>query len=297
MTDDSPNMPDSADPGEILIPADAPLDLCPEFRTAFTAAAAGAEIILGYYQRGVAMRAKSQQETYNLVSDADIEAEKVIGKTIRQQIPGARILGEEQAIDEEQGGTADALTDNLWIVDPLDGTNNFAHRIPHFAVSIACYRQGRALCGVIVNPVRKDWYWAMRGQGAFHNGRRLRVDPADQLSQAMIGCGFYYDRGAMMEATLAAIHDFFKQNIHGIRRFGTAALDFCHVAEGLYGAFFEYQLHPWDFAAGQLIVEEAGGLVTDARGLPLELRKTSVLVSNTHLHRPCLEIVGKHHPA
>ena len=100
-----------------------------------------------------------------------------------------------------------------------------------------------------------------------------------------------------MEATLSAIHEFFKNNIHGIRRFGTAALDFCQVADGLFGAFFEYQLNPWDFAAGLIIVEEAGGKITDGLGRPLELRPTSALVSNGLLHDQCLQIVSKHHPS
>lgn len=251
-------------------------------------ALAGANVILDYYHRGVQMRSKVT-ESYNLVSDADIESEKAIASTIQQAFPHHEILGEE-----ELSGNVDAA--DLWIVDPLDGTNNFAHRIPHFAVSIAYYRNGVAECGVVVNPVREDWYWAARGCGAFHNGRQLQVDPTDELAKSMIGCGFYYDRGAMMEATLAAIHDFFKQDIHGIRRFGTAALDFCQVADGLFGAYFEYQLHPWDFAAGRLILEEAGGKVTDARGEPLQLRKSSVLVTNGHLHECCLEIVKEHHP-
>lgn len=260
-----------------------------EFAIAFQAAQAGASVILDYYHRGVEMRSKSIEEGYNLVSDADIESEKTIASTILSNFPDHAILGEE-----ENSGDIDA--DHLWIVDPLDGTNNFAHRIPHFAVSIGYYQRGQPVCGVVVNPVRQDWYWAYRGEGSFHNGRRLKVDTTDELTKSMIGCGFYYDRGAMMEATLAAIHDFFKQNIHGIRRFGTAALDFCQVADGLFGAFFEYQLHPWDLAAGRLIVEEAGGTVTDGLGKPLELRKTSVIVSNTKLHQDCLKIVKRHHP-
>ena len=113
----------------------------------------------------------------------------------------------------------------------------------------------------------------------------------------MVGCGFYYDRGAMMECTLAAIHSFFKQQIHGIRRFGAAALDLCHVADGMYGAFFEYQLMPWDFAAGRLILEEAGGRITTGLGAPLPLTKTCVLASNSHLHEAALAIVSGNHPS
>jgi myo-inositol-1(or 4)-monophosphatase len=261
----------------------------PELQVALKAASAGAHVILDYYQRGVQMRSKASEAHYNLVSDADLESEQAIAKTIRASFPSHAFLGEV----ELHGNVA---AEHLWIVDPLDGTNNFAHRIPHFAVSIAYYRGGQAECGVVVNPVRGDWYWAVRGAGSYHNGRRLAVSPATQLTQVMIGCGFYYDRGAMMEATLAAVHDFFKAQIHGIRRFGTAALDLCQVADGLFGAFFEYQLAPWDFAAGRLILEEAGGQITDGRGADLAMAQTSVLASNKHLHADCLNIVRRHHP-
>jgi myo-inositol-1(or 4)-monophosphatase len=122
----------------------------------------------------------------------------------------------------------------------------------------------------------------------------VHVSDAARLDQVLVGVGFYYDRGAMMEATLAAIADLFRQQIHGIRRFGTAALDLCHVACGLYGAFFEYQLSPWDFAAARLILEEAGGQVTTCLGAPLPLAKTHVLGSNGHLHPAVLEIVQRH---
>ena len=180
------------------------------------------------------------------------------------------------------------------VVDPLDGTNNFVHGIPHFAVSIAYYRQGEAECAVILNPIRGDRYEARRGQGATCNGQSIQVSQATQLDQVLIGVGFYYDRGRMMEATLAAIHEFFGNNVHGIRRFGTASLDLSQVAAGWFGGFFEYELSPWDFAAGRLLVEEAGGTVTTCDGAPLPLAKSTVLASNGSLHPQMLDIVKKH---
>lgn len=261
-----------------------------ELQLAYKAARLGGEILSTYFHKGVEIRSKSPEETYNLVSDADVKSEQAISSCIRKTFPNHEILGEE-----EESGSVDA--EHLWVIDPLDGTNNFVHRIPHFAVSIAYYHRGVAKCGVVLNPVRDDCYWAEQGGGAFHNGRKLEVSPATKLSEVMVGCGFYYDRGAMMEATLAAVHSFFREQIHGIRRFGTAALDLCQVADGLFGAFFEYQLSPWDFAAGRLILEEAGGSITDGRGQPLELAKTSLLASNGALHSVALEIVQRHHPA
>jgi len=255
-------------------------------QVAFEAAEAGARVVMDYFERGVLMRQKS--DAFDLVSDADLHSEQAIAKTILAGFPDHAILGEEE-------NTGSIAAKDLWIIDPLDGTNNFAHRIPHFAVSIAYYRDGEAVCGVVVNPVHNDWYWASRGSGAFHNGRRLAVNGQERLDQTMVGVGFYYDRGAMMEATLKSIHDFFKQQIHGVRRFGAAALDLCQVADGLFGVFFEYQLSPWDFAASRLILEEAGGKISDGRGDVLQLAKSSVLASNTLLHPAALEIVRRNH--
>lgn len=257
-----------------------------EFDLALSAADAGAARLMQTFGHDLTVRAKSGVD---LVTDADVQSEQIIARRIREQFPHDEILGEE-------GHQADVSADRLWIIDPLDGTTNYAHGIPHFAVSIAFYEQGRARCGVVLNPARGDRYTVIAGEGAHHNGRRVAVSPAKALNEVLIGIGFYYDRGAMMEATLAAIHALFKQQIHGVRRFGTAALDLCQVGCGLYGAFFEYQLSPWDFAAGRLFVEEAGGQVTTARGDALPLEKTSVLASNTHLHDAVLEIVKSRHP-
>src|SRR5690606_5223379 len=182
------------------------------------------------------------------------------------------------------------------IVDPLDGTNNFAHRIPHFAVSIAYYHNGSPVCGVVYNPLRDDWFTAVRGEGAWYNGQPARVSDERRLDQALVGVGFYYDRGAMMEATLAAIRDLFRCQIHGIRRFGTASLDLCQVGMGMFGAYFEFQLSPWDFAAGRLFVEQAGGRVTTCLGDALPLQKTTLLASNRLLHDAVLRVIGSHVP-
>lgn len=266
-------------PSEFKITAD------PHLQAAIDAAVAGARVVLHYFEHGVEIRDKGHAD---LVSRADIEAEQAVARILSARFPTHAILGEE-----ENSGSVEA--EQLWIVDPLDGTNNFAHRIPHFAVSIAYYEHQVAQCGVVVNPVRGDWYWATRGGGAYHNGRRIQVNEHAHLDQTMIGVGFYYDRGRMMEATLSAIGDFFRQRIHGVRRFGTAALDLCQTACGMFGVYFEYQLSPWDFAAGRLILEEAGGLVTNGRGEPLPLTKTSVLASNSRLHPAALQIVAEHH--
>lgn len=253
------------------------------------AATIGGEVLMRYLRDGVEMSDKTASggKSYDLVSDADLESEKAIGALIRDAYPDHDLLGEE-----ELDGSVDA--EHLWIIDPLDGTNNYAHGIPHFAVSIAYYYRGQPEVGVVFNPARSDLYTATLGGGAFRNGERVSVCNSETLGQTLIGCGFYYDRGAMMRSTLNAIEEFFSHDIHGIRRFGTAALDLCQVGCGQFGAFFEYLLSPWDFAAGVLFVTEAGGEITDAWGRALPLEKTSVVASNQRLHATVIGITGKH---
>jgi myo-inositol-1(or 4)-monophosphatase len=257
-----------------------------EIDVALEAARQGGEVVARYFREGVEVRGK---ETYNLVTDADVESEKTIVETIRRSFPDHEILGEEFS-------EADLSAEHLWIVDPLDGTNNFAHNIPHFAISVAYYRSGVAQCGVVWNPMTDTLFSAERGGGATHNGVPIQVSEAERLDQVLVGCGFFYDRGAMMEATLQALGDLFRQNIHGIRRFGTASLDLCHVAMGRFGGFFEYELAPWDFAAGALILTEAGGEISTCQGRPLPIAKTDLLASNRKLHPAIQAVVGPHCP-
>ena len=263
-------------------------DASRELQAALQVAERAGELLGGAFESRQGFRSKESEPAYNLVTDADLASEKCVTDFISQRFPKHEILGEEEA-----DGSVDA--EHLWIVDPLDGTNNFAHGIPHFAVSLAYYRDGEAQVGVVYNPARGDCYWSVRGGGSYYNGRKLQVSRASRLNEVLVGVGFYYDRGAMMEATLAAIHACFKAEVHGVRRFGTAALDLCQVADGMFGGFFEYQLSPWDFAAGRLILDEAGGMITDGRGQPLPLAKTSVLATNRLLHPELLEIVQRHH--
>jgi len=259
-----------------------------ELELAKQAAIAGGAILTEYFRSGLAQaRQKDPAKTYDLVSRADVESEEAIVRLIRDAFPGHEILAEEG-----QRGATDA--EHLWVVDPLDGTTNFLHQIPHYAISIAYYRSGQAICVVVYNPSRNDWYEAVQGQGARFQGEAIHVAKCQRLDEALVGIGFYYDRGAMMQATLDATRDLFEQQIHGIRRFGTASLDLAQVAAGAIGAYFEYELSPWDFAAGRLLVEEAGGHVTDCRGDRLQLKKSSVLASNTLLHPSVLAITRQH---
>jgi len=257
-----------------------------ELIVAKEAARAAGSVLDRYFRDGVTMRSK---DVANLVSDADVEAERAVVEVIRRSFPDHEVLGEE-------GHSADLGAEHLWIVDPLDGTANFAHRIPLFAVSIAYYRAGVAECGVVYNPASGEWYSAGRGRGAYLGESAIRVSGHSRLDEAMIAFGLPYDRGALMEATLAATAEFVRRETHGVRRLGSAALDLCMVARGMFGAYFEYLLSPWDFAAGRLIVEEAGGVVTDCSGGPVPVGRSGVLASNGALHAAALEITRAHAP-
>ena len=250
------------------------------------AAEAAGEVLRKYFRSGLEIREKG---LCDLVSDADIEAERVIVEVIRQHFPDHNILGEE-------GTQPKSFDGPLWVIDPLDGTTGFAHGIPHFATSIGFFVDRQPQASVICNPVRNDWFTAALGRGSYWNEQRVRVSDERQLSQTLIGLGFYYDKDVLMNATLASIRDLFQYDIHGIRRMGSAALDLAAVGCGMFGAFFEYTLASWDFAGGMLFVTEAGGVITNCRGEPLPLERSSVLASNGHLHQAVLEIVMKHDP-
>ncbi|MEL6104488.1 MAG: inositol monophosphatase family protein [Planctomycetota bacterium] len=256
---------------------------------ALRAAEAGGDVLRRYWHEGVELRDKSDAggKSYDLVSDADVESQNAIADRIAAAFPAHELMGEEDLV-------GDTSQEHLWVIDPLDGTNNFAHRVPHFAVSIAYFRDGKPVVGVVTNPITRTCYRAGLNDGAYRDDEPIRVDAATSLSKSLIGCGFYYDRGDMMRSTLAAIEEFFSHDIHGVRRFGTAALDLCAVASGMFGVFFEYKLSPWDFAAGQLIVSEAGGMVSNTTGEPLGLVPSGVLATNGSLHAAALEITRKH---
>ena len=272
-----------------------PTAASPEMATALAAAQAGASILTGYFadlgSAGIQNK-KTGDQYQGIVTQADLEAERKIVAEIKKTFPEHEFLGEEEH-------SAPANAAHLWVIDPLDGTNNFAHGIPHFAVSVAYYRDGAAQCGVIIDPSRNDTFTAELGIGAYwtrSDGTQIRagVNQHRDFTQTMIAAGFYYDRGPMMQATLAAIEELFQQNIHGIRRFGTATLDLVQIGLGGFGGYFEYKLSPWDFAAARLFVTEAGGQVTTCAGDPLELKVSSVLATNSFLHKPMLAIVEKH---
>lgn len=255
-----------------------------QLAVALEAANRASEIIRKYFGQRLEREHKVvASKSQGLVTKADVEAEQLIIDMIKSRFPGHNFLAEESGPSAPAGG-------QLWVIDPLDGTNNFAHGIPHFSVSIAYCEDGQTRCGVIANPISGEVCWAQQGGGAWLDDRRVCVGQEKTLEETIAVTGFYYDRGAMMKATLAVIEELFNRNIRGIRRFGSAALDLCYVGLGRFGAYYEYRLSPWDFAAGKLFVEEAGGQVTSCAGNPVQLRPTSLLATNGHLHAQVLDI-------
>ncbi len=259
----------------------------PELKVARVAAERAAAILHKYFRKSQVIDFKSD---WNLVSQADRESEACIVDVIGSSFPDHQVLGEEAA-------AGDTAAEHLWIVDPLDGTNNFCHGIDHFAISIGYYRDQHPQLGVVYRPCSDEWYIAIKGQGAFHNGRRCRVADHQELNQSLFGVGFFYDRGRQMRATLAALEDLFCRQIHGVRRMGTASLDLCMVGTGSLGGYFEFQLAPWDYAAGKLFVEEAGGRVTTCRGSDFRLGYSSIVAACPGLHVKLLDVVTPHYLA
>ncbi|MCX7725423.1 MAG: inositol monophosphatase [Chitinispirillaceae bacterium] len=227
-----------------------------------------------------------KEVNYNLVTEADFASQDTILKTIKENFPEDKILAEES--DKEN---IPLDSPRLWIVDPLDGTTNFAHNIPHFSISIAFCEYGKVKCGVVVDPVKSETFSAEEGKGAFCNDERIKVSSTKELKHSVIGTGFYYERNILMIKTLESMRKLLEAGIHGIRRIGSAALDLCYVACGRFDGYFEYQLSPWDFAAGLLILTEAGGKFTDRDGKERGLFSTGVICSNSLIHDELCEIV------
>ena len=196
----------------------------------------------------------------DFVSEVDRAAEATIVKTLLDAYPDHAILAEEGTA---KGANADA--ENLWIIDPLDGTTNFLHGFPQYCVSIALQHRGQITQGVIYDPVRNDLFTATRGRGAFLNDRRMRVSRRDHLRDCLIGTGFPFRDGSYLDTYLQMMKTMIEQTA-GLRRPGAAALDLAYVAAGFYDGFFEVGLNAWDVAAGSLLVQEAGGLIGDMAG-------------------------------
>ena len=213
----------------------------------------------------------------DFVSAADLKAEQVIFEALTKARPGYGFLGEERGMIEGSDKT------HRWIVDPLDGTTNFLHAIPHFAINIALEREGAVVAALTHNPVTNETFWAEKGKGAFVNDHRLRVAARQRLDEAVLATGIPF-LGHGQHAKFLKELDQISQRVAGVRRFGAASLDLAWVAAGRYDGYWERDLQSWDLAAGLLLVSEAGGKVTDADGGQEMLTSGSVCAGNLDIH-------------
>ncbi|MEE4302414.1 MAG: inositol monophosphatase family protein [Pseudomonadales bacterium] len=229
-----------------------------------------------------------EKQKNDLVSEVDRAAEAAIVEILHKAFPGHSIIG------EESGQTVKGDEDYTWIIDPLDGTTNFLHGIPHFAVSIGCVHRGRLEHAVVLDPLRDESFVASRGHGAQLNERRIRVTRRDRLDSAVVGTGIPYRGTAThLDAYMKQLHAVTRQ-ARGIRRAGSAALDLAYVAAGRLDAFWEIGLEPWDMAAGALLVTEAGGLVSDFEGGSAFLETGNIVCGNPKCFKALLQSIAPH---
>lgn len=234
----------------------------------------------------------SEKGPADFVSRADIQAERVLRAELARTRPEYGFLGEEGG---ETKGTGEIGGRNRWIVDPLDGTNNFLHGVPHFNISIGLERDGEIVAGVVYQPISDELFWAEKGNGAFVDtpnarSRRLRVSGRKDPARALVGTGIPHMGKGDHAAYLVRLGRVMERTA-GVRRWGAAALDLAFVAAGRYDAYFEFGLQPWDVAAGLLLVREAGGLISDVSGNPYELGGPSLLATNSQLRDDMVEML------
>lgn len=233
-----------------------------------------------------AARTIEYKSKFNIVTEVDKACEKLIVDFLKEKFPSHDILAEEGT---DIGGRR---SEWLWIIDPLDGTVNYAHRYPLFAVSIALYHKGQAVVGVVYEPNRNELFAAERGGGALLNDKPIRVSPTKDVYSSMLATGFAYNLTEVDQNNIDHFNRFIKK-CHALRRDGVAAVDLCYVACGRFDGFWELFLKPWDIAAARLVVEEAGGQVSIFDGRPLDIFGDEIVASNGMIHEEMLGILRR----
>lgn len=251
----------------------------PLLNVATAAARAAGNHIIRNFERADQLEVK-QKGRNDFVSEVDQRAEALIVEVIREKYPDHAILAEE--------GGADGEHEVRWIIDPLDGTTNFLHQLPHFAVSLAAEVRGELAHGVVYNPFSQELFAASKGAGATLDGRKIRVSKHAHTEGALLGTGFPYRKGDDFPKILAALGEIMPLAA-GIRRAGAASLDLAYVAAGRLDGFWEFNLAPWDVAAGMVIVKEAGGMSADIHGKGNPLNSGNIVAANPKL---CVELGG-----
>ena len=246
---------------------------------ALKAASAGAEILATKFGDRVSVTQKGRLDP---VTEVDLASEKAIVELLRDLRPDDGIMAEE--------GSGDVTSGRRWIIDPLDGTVNFIHGIPLFSVSVALWDDDTGLVGVITNPIQSETFAASRGEGATLNGEPIHVSNVEKMHQSVVVTGFPYDHDIYTDEYIAPFAAVLRE-VNGIRRLGSAALDYAWVAAGRFDAYFELDLSPWDSAAGIVILTEAGGKTTNQHGAPQVPESRIVIASNGKIHDRLLELI------
>ncbi len=238
-------------------------------------------LLANYFERRVAFELKGE---FDLVTEADRASERLVIERLRSHFPTHSIVAEET-------GAHHGSSEHCWYVDPLDGTTNFAHGFPVFNVTLAYEHLGELACGVVYDPTRQEMFAAERGGGAYLNNRRIRVSGAKRIDDALVATGF----PSRKRHESVNIHFFHQVGMitHGVRRAGSAAIDLAYVACGRFDGFWEFGLNPWDMAAGILMIQEAGGSVSDMKGAPHTLTSANLTATNGAIHAELLALFGE----
>ncbi len=246
------------------------------------AAEAAGKVLRRHYRSKLRI---SEKPGAGLVTNADFEAQDAVVKILRKGIPQFGFLTEEAKPEQAQ-------CPGRWIIDPLDGTTNFVHGFPMFCVSIAAEWDGEIVAGTIYHPILDESYLALKGKGATRNGRKIQTSSTSKIKNSLLTTGFTYQKEKLLHKEMNAFEKL-SGVARAVRRPGSAALDLAYTAAGVFDAFWERNLSPWDVAAGSLIVQEAGGKVTNFRGEPFHLEDRTLLASNSTLHAALLHEVGE----
>jgi myo-inositol-1(or 4)-monophosphatase len=250
--------------------------------TAVEIAREAGALLAGYFERRVRFELKGE---FDLVTEADRASEKLVVERLLTHFPSHAIVAEE-------GGGHETSSEYRWYVDPLDGTTNFAHGFPMFNITMGLQRAGEAVAGVVYDPIRQEMFSAERGSGAYLNGKRIRVSGVRNLGESLSSTGF----PSRKRSHDVNIHFYYQVAMasHGVRRTGSAAIDLAYVASARLDFFWEFGLMPWDMAAGVLLVQEAGGRVSDMHGAPHDINSSPhVLADNGALHEPALAFLSE----
>lgn len=224
----------------------------------------------------------------DLVTEADLLCEKTFIESIKKTYPGHAILSEEC-------GSVEGDADHLWIIDPIDGTTNFARKLPYFCISVGFAYQQEIQFGFVYAPIINAFYSAERGKGAFLNDEPIHVTDQPDLKSSFLTTGFPYNIREKNSCDNMNLFSHFSKNSLAVRRLGSAAIDLCYVACGIFDGYWEIKLHPWDFVAGKVILEEAGGEITDFDGNPLSIQDSEILATNSKIHAIMLKDINNTH--